>query len=437
MGAAFNVAAAGVLLAANPAHAEVRTVKATAGQMFDLSEQMVQRGKSDEAERILELLSRDPDPNVRNEARFRRARIARTAGKPEAAAVLLRRILDDKPDATPVRIELAQLLDQIGDADGAWRELRAAQAAGLPPAVARVVDRFSEAIRARRPAGASFEIAVAPDSNINRATRSDTLGTVLGDFQIDKESKARSGTGLALQGQAFRHFSSQSGEQSVLVRATGAANLYAKSDFNDVAFDLAAGPELRLGRNQVNLEIGTTQRWFGQKPVMHAVRIGMTWARPMWRRTHLRLSANAALSDNQFNDLEDGKTYSGGVELEHAFSPTTGAGLHFSVNRESLRDPGYSTTGWRGGLLGWREIGRMTVTAGFDMGKLNADERLLLFPDKRSDKFTKLSFGATMRQVQLRGFSPIARFTMERNRSTIEFYDYKRTRIETGIVRAF
>ena len=30
-----------------------------------------------------------------------------------------------------------------------------------------------------------------------------------------------------------------------------------------------------------------------------------------------------------------------------------------------------------------------------------------------------------------------ARFSIERNRSTVEFYDYRRTRSEVGVVRAF
>ena len=47
---------------------------------------------------------------------------------------------------------------------------------------------------------------MAPDSNINHATRSDTLGTVLGDFDIDQASKAKSGVGLSVRGQAYRRF---------------------------------------------------------------------------------------------------------------------------------------------------------------------------------------------------------------------------------------
>jgi hypothetical protein len=79
----------------------------------------------------------------------------------------------------------------------------------------------------------------------------------------------------------------------------------------------------------------------------------------------------------------------------------------------------------------------MTFTAGLEYGKLHADERLQLFPDRRSDRYSRLSIGATFRQLQFRGFAPVARFSIERNRSTVGFYDYRRTRTEMGFVRAF
>jgi len=43
----------------------------------------------------------------------------------------------------------------------------------------------------------------------------------------------------------------------------------------------------------------------------------------------------------------------------------------------------------------------------------------------------------TLRQLQFQGFAPVVRFTIERNRSSIEFYDYRRRRTEFGVVRAF
>lgn len=437
MSAAFTIAAAVALLTATPAHAEVRTVKATAAQMFDLAEQLVRSGKPSDADKVLELLSRDPGPQVRNEARFRRARMFKASGQLQPAALLLRRILDDKPDATPVRIELAQLLDRMGDMDGAWRELRAAQAAGLPPAVARIVDRYSEAIRAQRPMGASFEFALAPDSNINHATRSDTLGTIFGNFDIDRKSKAKSGLGMSLRGQAFWRFGLGDSDTNLLARASVSGDMYRKSDFNDVVVDVAIGPELHAGRNQLNIELGATQRWYGQKPFGRSVRAGLGWVRPLGRRTQLRLNASASVTDNQFNDLQDGKAFQGRVGVERALSATTGVALNLALDRQSLRDPGYSTTGWRAGLVAWKEIGRATLTASADFVRLNADERLLLFPDKRRDRYSRFSLAMTLRQLTFKGFAPVTRFTVERNRSTIEFYDYKRTRTEIALVRAF
>ena len=60
-----------------------------------------------------------------------------------------------------------------------------------------------------------------------------------------------------------------------------------------------------------------------------------------------------------------------------------------------------------------------------------------LFPDKRSGTYSRLSLATSFRQLQFAGFAPIARFTIERNASTIGFYDYRRTRSELGVVRAF
>lgn len=55
---------------------------------------------------------------------------------------------------------MARALELIGDEAGARRALRKAQAGGLPTEVARFVDRYSAALRARKPFGASLEIAL-------------------------------------------------------------------------------------------------------------------------------------------------------------------------------------------------------------------------------------------------------------------------------------
>ena len=427
---------AGAILPTPAVAAPTRTLRVSATDMFKLAEVRQFKGDLDFATSIYRALEGNPDRDVRTEARFRHAKLLLALKRNNEAATLLRRLLDERPDATVARLELAHTLQMLGEPDLALRQLRAAQATGLPPNVARLVDRYSVALRAARPFGANLEIAIAPDSNISRATRSDTLGTVFGDFEIDKDSKARSGTGLSLQGQAFRRFAI-AGDNSLLVRGGTFADLYRKGRFNDIAFDLAAGPELQWGRNRLSLEVGATLRWYGQKPYQRSARIGATWTRPVGRQTQLRLIGSAGLVDNRLNDLQDGKTYSGQLSLEHALSPMTGVALTFGLNRELLKDPGYSTTSWRAGLFAWRDVGRATLTAGVQYGQLGADERLSLFPDKRSERYRRITIGATFRQLTFGGFAPVTRVVIERNRSNIEFYDYKRVRTEFGIARAF
>ena len=416
---------------------EKRLLRLSVPQMFKLAEAATREGDVATANSIYAALERNPDSDVRAEARFQIAKAMMSANQTRDAAVMLRRILDEKPAATGVRLELARQLQLLGDSDGALRELRAAQAAGLPPAVARMIDRYSDALRAARPSGASFEVALAPDSNINRATRSDTLGTIFGDFEIGEDSKPKSGLGVSLRGQAYRRVPLGGSGHNLLARVGASGDLYARPDFNDIAGDIAIGPEFRFGSTRLNVEAGLTQRWFGQKPFVRVARLGATVSRRVGSRSQLRLSGTASAIDNKLNDLQDGRGYSGRADFEHALSATSGIGFNLGLDRQQLEDPGYSTKGWRAGVLGWHDLGRTTLTAQADVGRLRADERLLLFPDKRSDRYARLSFAATLRQFTFHGFAPVARFTIERNHSSIEFYDYRRTRTELALTRAF
>ena len=413
-----------------------RVIAMSAADLFALAERARKARDLQTAEAAYRALAGDPDRDVRAEALFRHAMMLAQAERLSAAALLLRSLLDERPEASAARLEFASLLDRLGDKEAAYRQVRAVQASGLPPAVARLVDRYSDALRSARPLGGGLEIAIAPDSNINRSTSADRLGTIFGDFDIDRDSKAKSGLGLALRGHAYRRLPVAGGANAV-IRAAGSADLYRDPRFHDVAVDLAAGPELHLGRNRVSAELGFTNRWFGHKPFVRSARVAAAWSRPLGRRTQVRLDGSAALVDNRLNARQDGKSYSAQLRVERALSPVLGIAVTGSGDRLSARDPGYSTTGWRAGVLGWRDAGRATFTAGVEFGRLGADERLLLFPAKRIDRYRRLTFGATLRQFTFGGFAPLARLVVERNRSSLEIHDYRRTRTEIGITRAF
>ena len=432
--------AAGLLLSADPVSAAAfptpgtRSLKATAAQMLGLAEQMLKQGKQSQAEKLLELLARDPDPDIRNEARFRRSALLHGKGRNREAAVLLRQIVDEKPDAAPVRLQLANLLQQMGDEAAALRELRALRSADLPIQVARFVDRLSASLQASKPLGFQLEFALAPDSNINRASRSDSLGTVIGDFTLDQKQK--SGVGAALRGLAqARH--SLTGNLNLVARASGEANLYRDRDFNDITLDFAAGPELRLGRTRLGGEAGLSHQWYGMKPYQRSLRLAGNVTRPIGSVSQLRLDVGARWSNNRFNDLQDGRGLSARARIERALSPKMLVAASIGADRFKARDDAYSTRSWNAGVTMYRDIGRMTLSAGADIGGLQADERLVLLPEAREDKLMRAHVGWVFRQFNFAGFAPVARLVIERNKSNIEFYDYKRTRTEFGISRAF
>lgn len=388
------------------------------------------------AETAYRALFADPQVEVRSEARFRLAMMFMKQHRLSEAATLLRQILDEQPNAQRVRLELARVLDLLGNEAGARRALREAQAGGLPPDVARFVDLYSSALRAQKPFGASIDIALAPDSNINRATRSQTLGTVLGDFILDDDAKQRSGVGVALRGQGYTRLALGS-KVNLFGRVSGSADLYRDTNFNDFALAATFGPEMHSGADRISLEAGGIWRWYGGEAYSHTTTITLNYFHPLGRKAQLRGSASVARVDNRLNQLQDGRTYAASLGYERAVSNRAGVGITLSADRQALRDRGYSTWAGQASAFGYRELGPITVVATIGYGKLKADERLSLFPEARSDRFYRASVGATFRSLRIGTFAPFLRATYERNLSTTEIHDYRKLRTELGITKAF
>ena len=408
----------------------------SASELFALAEEARERGDVATAESAYQALSADADVRIANEARFRLGMMLAGQGRLTAAALLFRNILDAQPNAQRVRLELARVLERMGDEAGARRALREAQAGGLPPQVARFVDLYSQALRARRPFGASFELALAPDSNINRATRSDTLGTVLGDFTLDEASRQQSGIGIALRGQAYGRVQVVQ-EANLLIRASGAADVYRDSTFSDLALAVSAGPELEFGRDRGTAEVGILSRWIGGVAYSSAATLTLTYLHPMDRQSQLRATAQGSSTTNMRNRLQSGLSYGLSLSYERALSARAGIAASVAIDRQDLRDPGYSTTMGRLSLSAYRDFGVVTGVASFEVAHLEADRRLFIFPDRRREDFYRGSLGATFRQLTLWGFAPLVRLSYERNKSSIEIYDYSRVRTELGVARAF
>lgn len=408
----------------------------SAPHMFEIAERALAAGDIAAAETIYVALAKDPDIDIRSEARFRHSRLMSAQKRYSEAGVLLRAILDEKPDAQPVRLELAAVLAMMGDTGGARREIRQAQAGGLPPEVAALVDQYSAALRSLKPFGMSFELALAPSTNINRATTSTTLDTIIAPFELSDDARAKSGIGIKSGGQAYVKLPIGKGAQAT-ARLSGQSTLYRQGAFNDAVASGQVGLDAIVGKVRLRPQIGRSYRWFGGNLYASTDTISLSGMRAVGKQTQVEAEAGIGFANYRTNDLQDGRIYDASITVEHAFSQRMGGSFSLTGQRQAATDPGYSTKTVGFSALLYREMGKATVYANAGLSRLEADERLFLYPEKRKEWLYRAGIGATLRQFTWREFAPIIRASYERNDSTIGIYDYNRFALEIGITRAF
>jgi tetratricopeptide (TPR) repeat protein len=409
----------------------------SAAQLFDIADQARAAGRDPDAEAIYKALAQDPTVTVRSEARFRLGMMYADQKHYTDAALAFRAILDEQPEAARVRLELARVLTARGDEGGARAQLRQAQASGLPPEVALVVDRFQSALRSNKTFGGSFEAALAPDSNINRATDAKTLDTVIAPLTLSQDARQQSGVGAHLTGQVFAKLR-LSPQVALVPRLSGDGTFYKHSEFNDLSGSALMGLEWQPGaKDRLMPSAGMTWRTYGGHPYAHTFTADMRWTHGLGRRAQLDTSFSFGSTSYLKNALQDGELYNLGVTLERALSARGGFGISLSGTRQTARDRGYATASGGLTLLAWRDMGKTTLFANTTIRRLEADAQIFPFTDRRKEWFLRAGLGGTFRQIEIAGFSPVVRVAYERNISTVGIYDYHRVNVDFGITRAF
>lgn len=411
------------------------TVRLTAAELFTIAERSALT-EPDKAMNIYRALERDPDVAIHNEARFRHAKLLVGKRRFAEAIVLFRAILDEQPNAAPVRLELAAALAQTGAVSAARHELRQAQAGGLPPDVSQAVNRYVAALRSTKPWGGAFELTLAPDSNINRATDARTLDAVIAPLTLSDDARQRSGLGLKPSGQVYLR--ANLGKAVTLVpRLSGQGAFYRASQFNDVSGSAQLGLEWRSQADRITPSAGHTWRWYGGSLYARTESLALDLLHPIGKRAQLDANIGASRARYARNPLQDGAIYNAALTYEHALSARSGGSIALSGNRQTANDPGYATASAGIGVVYWHDLGKMTLFATANANRLEADKRLFLFRDRRQDWYARAGAGAVFRHVHLADFSPVVRIAYERNWSTVGIYDFRRISFDFGLAKTF
>lgn len=405
--------------------------------LFDLAAQAAEKGDYGFAERALRALAANPDIEIRSEARFRLAvLLAQHEHRPRDAATLLRLILDEKPKAARVRIELARLQALMGNTAAAETQLRAAQAAGLPAAVERDVRFFMQALDAHRHVGANFEATLMPDTNANRATSAASVGTLGGDLPLSADARQHSGLGANVRGQAYAKLT-LTPRLRLFGQLSEAITAYRDSAFDDYTLAPRIGLEFDLRNGRVTVLAGPVWRWYATRPYTATILATAIWQHRLNPSAQLRVEGSFGEVTNRLNVGESGQAYTLAVGVDRAMSARMGVGVQANAFRQAADVAAYALIGGGVSAYAYRELGHITLSANAGYSHLEADERLGIFLRRRVDNSANVTLAVTLRNVRVANVSPLIRVRYEKNLSTVDLYSYDRLSGEVGLSASF
>ena len=435
---ALTLAAAAPAIAAQspaPCAAGATCVEANAAQLFAAANEFFTAGKYDDAVSILQALSHDKHLELRLEARFRLAAVYEKMGDLERSADALRALLAEQPDANRARLELARILSRLGDKRAARTEVALAERVGLPPEVQATVRQFSTALAPERRSGLSLELASGPDSNINRATGSQYLDTIIAPFVLDADARRRSGVGFSASAQAWLR--NGVGAIDWLSQASLRTDLFDKARFNDIQAGIDSGPQFKGRLGLIRPALLVERRWYGGRGYASGWGASLGWQVLLGDKIQAEFGAARVRQRVDRNRLQDGWRSNVNLTLSRALGKSTTAratvrwgALDAKVKPESLRQ-------WGGDLLIAHRFTGFSAFGEAGYTRTRGLAPLFLFGKERRDRRIDLSAGIILSKLKLGGFSPLLRITHTVSKAEIQLYDYRRTRLDIGFTHNF
>ena len=369
----------------------------------------------------------------------------RKALRDDAIAVF-RDILVDHPDLLRVRLELARAFFLNGQDGLARRHFRLVLAGGVPRAVAANVFRFLSILRARKRWTGYFGAAIAPDSNLNAASDTETIyidvfGARL-PFQRQGDFGAESGLGLSIWGGG--EYQQPLGERLRLrVGADAVQREYSGGDFDQFLLAAHVGPRWLTGpRTEISL-LGTVQRqWLGSHPYIDETGVRLELDRRLAPRWWARGTVSVRERDHkQFNVL-DGPLTDFTLNLAWTAAPVLRVQMSVGYERDHATSVHYRN------LSRWVRVGTsLALPLGFTLGTSAQMRRTyyegsglvhqVLDGRQRLDRTRTFSISVLNRAFTLFRFSPQLALIHEARVTNAQALEYDRNRAELRFVRQF
>jgi outer membrane protein len=402
----------------------------TARELLQIAETRMNSGDVKTARDILSALNLAGEEE--QQRRFLLGQIEQASGNYDAAIFHFRVILAQNPKLTRVRLELARTLFLDKDDDAADYHFRLALADQPPLEVREKVMGFRRAMRNRRSWRASFDIGIAPDSNINGAT-SDA-----GFAQRNITTTApQSGLGLMQQG-SFTWNAIKRGNVALQIGGFDRVALYRAKDYNDILIGGDIGMEVKTSIGRISVAATGLHRWYGGRPYVVAPGVRVNYEKNLSSKWSLFTQAAFRNMDYALNDDLDGNVYLLGAQATRALNNVSYLTITANITRDAARAAGNANWDGRFGLGYGRELPWGLTTYVYVEGDYAAyDGEQAFFGTTRQDFRLRGQVSLLKRNWSAFGFAPKLGYNFYQTRSNIGFYSYTRHQTEVSLTRVF
>jgi outer membrane protein len=402
----------------------------TARELLSLAETRMNSGDVKTARDILSALSLAGAEE--QQRRFLLGQLEQESGNYDAAIFHFRVILAQNPKVTRVRLELARTLFLDKDDEAAEYHFRLALADRPPEAVREKVMNFRQAMRNRRSWQASFDIGIAPDTNINIATSD--AGFAQGNVTT---TAPQSGLGLTQQG-SFSWSPLKRGNVAFQISGFDRVSLYRTKEYNDIYIGGDLGVEMTTSIGRISLAATGLRRWFGGRPQVIAPGVRLSYEKNLSQKWSLSTQVAFRNMDYALNDDLDGKVYLFSGQATRALSNVSYLNITANVTRDAARAAGNANWDGRFGLGYGRELPWGLTTYVYAEGNYAAyDDDQVFFGKTRQDVRLRGQISFLKRNWSAFGFAPKLGYNFSQTRSNIGFYSYTRHQTELTLTRVF
>lgn len=371
------------------------------------------------------------------EAHFLLGMIASRRGVHSAAVTHFRRALAFAPDEVRIRLELARALFSSGNYQAAYRHFQLARAGNLPAPVRANVNQFLAAIRDAKDWSYAFDLALAPDSNINGGSSArETLIFGL-PFTLGDDARRQSGTGIDVSGTV--EYAPRLGEgRRFRLGGTLKRRDYKGSAFDDQTFEAYVGPRFVTGKWDVSVLGTAASRTYGDEPYQRSFGLVIEATHYLSDRTALNAVAMAKRLRHTSIPGQDGILLVGHGSLVRALTTSSSASAGLDLVRHAARAPSLSYVGGAFGAGYRRELGNgLGVEVRPLVSYLRYSAPDPLFGARRVDFGKEVSVSLTHQRYTMWRFSPRVTYRFARRSSTIDLYDTSQNRFEFGLTTDF